>query len=479
SEKWAITLNAKQQAVRNGGAFPLVYDAQQAFASPFRLAQNAVAEMRDNVFNASLSVAFTGRKFNFTSQTAWQYNYRSYDQAIDADFSPLDAVSIFNNYGRDWNNSKALTQEIRLVSSLLSSKWKWTAGAYWFLQKNPVKQATKFGNDAKLLGSPDSLFSIINTTSAKNNGYSVYGQASYALNKQLELIIGLRYDHEQRELSVLSEYQKDPDPLFAIVPDTAATVKFHAVSPKAGLMWHAGHDIDLYFNYSRGYRAGGLTQISIDPGQAPLYPYQPEYSNNFELGIKSDINQKWYANAAAFYTTATDVQVPTLLLPDAITVTRNTGRLTSKGIEAELRGVLIKGLQLICNAGYTDAVYKNLQLPVQGQQKNFSGNRQIFTPEVTSLLVAQYELAITPAIKFITRGEWFYFGQEYFDLANTIRQGPYQLLNVRSGLAFKRSELMFWMRNLTDTRYMDYAYDFGGVHLGAPRTYGVTAHVRL
>jgi iron complex outermembrane recepter protein len=477
-EKWAVTLNAKQQATRNRGAFPLVYDVQQAFENPFRLSQNAVAEMTDNVFNSSLSVAFTGIKFNFTSQTAWQYNYRFYDQPIDADFSPLDAVSIFNDYGRNWNNSKAFTQEIRFVSSPLVSKWKWTAGAYLFVQKNPVKQATKFGNDAKLIGAPDSLFSIINTASAKNNGYSFYGQSSYALSKRLEVIVGLRYDHEQRKLSVLSEYQKDQS-LFAIVPDTAAAVKFHAVSPKAGLLWHATNNVNMFLNYSRGYRAGGLTQISIDPGQAPLYPYKPEYSNNIELGIKSEINQRWHANATVFYTRATDVQVPTLILPDAITVTRNTGLLTSKGIEAELRAAVIKGLQLVYNFGYTDAVYKNLQLPQQGQQKNFSGNKQVFTPEFTSMLAAQYELAISSTIKFIARGEWFYFGEEYFDLANFIRQSPYHLLNVRAGVSFKKLELMFWSRNLTDTRYVDYAYDFGGVHLGAPRVYGVSGHVRF
>jgi iron complex outermembrane recepter protein len=33
---------------------------------------------------------------------------------------------------------------------------------------------------------------------------------------------------------------------------------------------------------------------------------------------------------------------------------------------------------------------------------------------------------------------------------------------------------MFWIRNACDKKYIAYAYDFGAVHLGNPKTYGVT-----
>lgn len=41
--------------------------------------------------------------------------------------------------------------------------------------------------------------------------------------------------------------------------------------------------------------------------------------------------------------------MPTLLLPDAVTVTKNAGKLTSKGIELELAATPVKGLQVIYN----------------------------------------------------------------------------------------------------------------------------------
>jgi len=72
-----------------------------------------------------------------------------------------------------------------------------------------------------------------------------------------------------------------------------------------------------------------------------------------------------------------------------------------------------------------------------------------------------------------------YLGDTYFDLSNNIHQSPYSLLNTRFGITTKHFELMLWGRNLTDKKYIAYAYDFGAVHLGNPYTYGVTAKVKL
>ncbi|HYE53280.1 MAG TPA: TonB-dependent receptor, partial [Chitinophagaceae bacterium] len=257
--RWSLTLNLKQRAARNSGAFPLVFTAEEALQRPFMLTQNNVATMKDNILNASLSVMRAGTAFNFSSQTAWQRNYRYYTGSVDADFSALDAYAIYNNYGRSFNTSEVITQEFKLVSAPSSAGlWKWTAGSYLFMQDNPVKQATRFGQDAKLAGAPDSLFSIINTTTARNYGISFYGQANRIITSKLELIVGLRYDWERKKLSILSEYQKDPDPdpLFPLVPDTAAKILLDAFSPRVGLLFHASEQVNIYFNYGRGYRPG-------------------------------------------------------------------------------------------------------------------------------------------------------------------------------------------------------------------------------
>src|SRR6185437_1916651 len=483
NERWAVTLNVKHQNNRNNGAFPLVFGSDEALQHPFKLSQDATAKMIDNTANASLTINNTGSQFNFTSLTAWQQNHRYYNAPLDGDFSPADAVTIINNYGGKWNKVKVFTQEFRFTSpARKSSALKWTAGTYFFYQDNPSKQATHYGKDAGLLGVPDSNFATINTTAARNTGIAFYGQTNYSISKKLEIIAGLRYDYENKKLAVEGEYQPDGQSAFVTQPDTSATLHFNGLSPKLGVDYHVSNNSNLYVTYNRGYRTGGLTQLSSDPSQPPLYPYKPEYSNNFEAGIKNTFfKDRVRLNLAVFYTRVTDAQVPTLILPDAITVTKNTGKLSSKGAELELSATPLKGLQFNYNFGYTDAKYTSLKISQNGSSVDLNGKKQIFTPDITSMLAVQYNYAFESKqrLQLIVRGEWMQLGTEYFDLANTIKQTPYSLFNFRAGVSSKHFDLFLWSRNTGDKKYISYAYDFGAVRLGDPATYGTTLLVKL
>ena len=480
NDRWSVSLNAKHMANRNYGSFTLAPNADAAFADPFKVNQNAVAKLVDNTFNTSLTANYAGTRFNFSSQTSYQSNYRYYATPIDGDFSPLDAITIINNYGKKWNYIKVVTEELRFTSPASStSRLKWTAGSYLFYQHVPNKQATHFGKDAALVGSPDSNYAIINSTKAKSLGVAFYAQSKYAITNKVSVILGIRYDYQHSKQDVLGEYQPDASlvPIFETQPDTSASVSYSAFSPKLSVAYHPSSNVDLFATYSRGYRTGGLTQLGADPSQPPLYAYKPEYSDNFELGIKNNfLENRARANISFFYTTITDAQVPTLVLPAAITITKNAGSLTSKGVDAELATTILKGLEATYNVGYTDAKYTKLKLSQNGAEADLSGNRQIFTPGVTSLLVLQYNISLTSSnnLQLIVRGEWSYLGKQYFDLANSIVQSPYNLLNTRIGLKIKHAELYFWERNMANVKYIAYGYDFGAVHLGNPRTYGFT-----
>jgi iron complex outermembrane receptor protein len=481
SSLWSFTLNVKHNENRNNGTFPLASSVEDAFAGPFKVNQNAVATMTDNIFNSSASANYTGSGFNFSSQTTYQSNYRFYQTPIDGDFSPIDGVTIINDYGKKWNKVSVVTQEFKFTSpASTSSPFQWTAGTYLFYQNNPVKQATHFGNDAAYIDPNAQPNSYVQTTATgKSAGMAFFGQATYHITGNLDVIGGLRYDYEHKKQNVLGQYFMDgvSQPLFETRPDTSTTASFHAISPKLGLAYQASNNSNLYLTYSRGFRAGGLTSISADPSQPPLYAYKPEYSNNLEVGMKETfLENRIRLNLAAFYIRANDVQVPTLVLPQAVTVTRNAGELTSKGFEAEFSATPVHGLQFDYNFGYTKATYNTLKLSQNGAEVNLKGNRQLFTPSSTSMLALQYSLNLGTSLdlKFVVRGEWMNIGTQYFNLTNTIRQSSYSLINTRAGFAAKGFELMFWGRNLGNEKYIAYAYDFGAAHLGDPRNYGVT-----
>lgn len=484
NQQWSATLNVKHRNQNNNGAFPLTMGAEDAIVNPFVLNQNATTTMKDNSLNASLSVHYSGHSFDFVSQTAYQSNYRYYTKPIDGDFSPYDAISIINNYGTKWNNIKVWTQEFRISSPTSNNNpFKWTAGAYLFHQDAPVKQGTRFGKDANsIMMVGDSLFTLINTTNATKQGLAFFGQISYALTKQLNLTAGLRNDLEHQSQSVVGEYQHDPMPSpITIRPDTSASINFNAWSPKLALDYHFNDRTMAYLQYSKGFRTGGLSALGSDPSQPPLIGYLPEHSNNFELGVKNNLlNNHLSLNIAVFYTKVNDAQVPSLVLPDAITITKNVGKLNSKGIELELNTQASKNLSVQYSFGYTNASYESLKLSQGGSSINLDGKKQLFSPDISSLLAMHYAFAIKPGhSNAFIRVEWKYVGTTYFDLGNNIKQSPYHLINTSAGYNFKKMSAQVWGRNLLNQKYISYAYDFGAVHLGDPLNYGVTVSYRF
>ncbi|WP_290708604.1 TonB-dependent receptor [Flavihumibacter sp. CACIAM 22H1] len=477
SPKWTITANFKHQNNRNWGAFPLVNGLETALSEPYVLNQNAVGKMVDNTSNASISVQHRSNKILFSSQTAFQRNYRYYRSPLDGDFSPLDAVTIINDYGKKFNKVNVWTQEFRLNNTPSASAVNWTAGAYFFAQEAPVKQATHFGEDAEMIGAPMTNFSSITTSNARNRGLAFFGQVEYAISPKWTVLAGARYDYESRRLNVLGEFQPDGADPIVTRPDTSASAGFSAFSPKLGISYAPTAQGRIFANFTRGFRTGGLTSLGSDPSQPPLFSYKPEYSSNLELGFRQELfDRALRLGVTVFYTELTDAQVPTLVLPDAITVIRNTGKLLSRGIEFEVAAKPFKGLELDYNFGTTRAKYSILKVSSNGEELDLSGKRQLFTPSVTSMLAVQYRRIVFPKahLGIMVRGEWLYLGEQYFNLSNSIRQSPYQLLNARAGIYSRRSEFFFWSRNITDKQYVSYAYDFGAVHIAPPATYGLT-----
>ncbi|MFI5185875.1 MAG: TonB-dependent receptor [Chitinophagales bacterium] len=375
-------VESKTTANRNFGAFPLASNPLEAFSDPFKINQNAVAKLIDNTINSSLSVNYLTGHYMLSSQTAYQSNYHYYGSPIDADFSPIDGVTIINNYGQKWNNVKIVTQEFKFSSLTSLSRVKFVSGVFLFYQETPNKQATHFGKDAALVGSPGSNYAIINTTTIKDHGVSLYAQSTYEISNNADIIAGLRYDYQRSDENILGEYQPDasPTPIFQTQPDTSAAASYGAFSPKVSIAFHPITNMNFYVSYSRGYRTGGLTQLSLDPSQPPLYAYKPEFSNNFEIGLKNTFfKNQLRANISFFYSSITNVQVPTLILPDTITVTKNAGRLSSKGMEAELEAILLRNLEVNWNFGYTSARYTKFKLSQNGSVSDLSGKRQVFS----------------------------------------------------------------------------------------------------
>jgi len=483
TNRWSAQLDHKSYWGNNDGAFPLSSDITQALKKPFHLSQDQQSMMHDRTTNNSIVIRYKGSKIDLSIQNSFQKNYRYYHDVLDADFSDFNIVGIYNNYGNDFNFSRAFTQEIRINSTeQQSSKFKWIVGSYLYNQYSPTKQATVFGKNAEFIGAPMNDFSVINNNTSNNNGLAIYANGTYNITKKFSVISGIRFDRENRKLSVSSAFEKKPDPAMVTNPETSDKISYDAISPKMGIQFTPKENSLIYLTYNRGFRTGGLTSITSDPSQVPLIAYKPEYSNTFEAGIRTESkNKKVRSGFVVFYSIVNDLQVPTLVLPDAITITKNAGKLESKGIEYELNAIIFKGLTMNYNGGMTDARFKSFKTGQNGNVVDLAGKRQIFTPLSTDFISFQYQRKIDKEKKIgmILRAEYKFFGKQYFDVANTIKQDQYGLLNLKAAIEYKNTELSFWARNTGNKKYIAYAYDFGAVYLGNPRVVGMSLDVKL
>jgi iron complex outermembrane receptor protein len=272
-----------------------------------------------------------------------------------------------------------------------------------------------------------------------------------------------------------------------IKPNITANGTYSAVSPKLSLSYAVNDLSNIYASFTRGFRAGGINASSLPAGVRQTF--NPEFSNNYELGFKAFLlDKKLSVGASAFLIQWKDLQFYNLVAP--FTYAReNVGDAQSAGFELEITAIPAKGLQLDGSFGYNPTEYKGFNL----KRVNFGtgvetttaigGNSLSNAPSHTIFLGAQYEYTIATKLKAVVRGEVRNIGSYYTDIQNKIEQPTYTVINSRIGLTYDKYSLFFWGQNLNNERYLAFGNpdsSFGrSVRTAAPRTVGVTLSAKF
>jgi iron complex outermembrane recepter protein len=485
SPRLSATLNAKIANRENDGSYPLVANDSLAKAEPFKVNLNRLATDKDRTINTSLKIDYAADKFTISSITALQRNTRFYTDTLDADFGPRSFANVIVQDRDGFNTVRVFTQEIKVSSVPNASNFRWLGGVYFFSQNAPEQQGL-----VSVLAAPVTLANgskvfapyITDTrTQSDRTGFSSYFQGSLKLNK-FDITAGLRYDTENRDLNRTVDLLKN-----GTIRDTQRSFQTYSqggvISPKVSVSYQP-KEVDYYYvSYSRGFRAGGLNEAIVDP---KFSSYNAEYSDNIEIGSKHTfLNNRFKSNFTWFFTNWKDIQTPTYI-PGFQTVIQNAGSLFSQGFEWEMSGVVAKGLQVDVAWAWTDATFKNLEVanPFAPKNENFKDKKQIFTPESMINLAAQYNrpLGKKYPMELMLRANWQHIGETFFNLANTVRQQPYTMLNAQVALLTKNFDVILWGKNLGDTVYLGYGYTFPGINpvsLGNPRSVGLTLRGKL
>lgn len=253
--------------------------------------------------------------------------------------------------------------------------------------------------------------------------------------------------------------------------------EYSALLPKLGLRWAFAPGWSAFATYSEAYRAGG---VDVDTETGEAVPFDPEYTKNVEIGLRSDYRVFDFATNL-FHTDWRDQQVP--VPRGRFFVTENASRSRLYGAEASLGWRPLRPLRLQLALGTTDTKF----IDYQTSSADYSGNQFIVAPRFTGSLGAVWRhRGVMAAFNVSTRSK------SYTTPANleSERSEARTLLDGRVGLEDERWRLYVVGRNLLDADFVTETYQFPNGYTGAdsprgyasysaPRSFGVQMEFQL
>jgi iron complex outermembrane recepter protein len=226
----------------------------------------------------------------------------AYNKMIRREYSDWDATQYYDSDEYFRSSLDVFSQEARIASTG-AGRFGWVVGVFYSDQHLKEDFYSDFTDVAYIGG-------IVQTKYRQNaSSLGEFGQLNYQFNDSLKGILGLREDHETRELVNLNTgfLTGPPIPSFTGVlnpPSATSNLPSGKIevdyTPVAGTL--------IYESISRGVKSGGFTAHNTVSAPA-VDPFKPEKLTAYEIGVKSDVNQTLRVDAAVFYYRYTDQQV--------------------------------------------------------------------------------------------------------------------------------------------------------------------------
>ncbi|GGZ64066.1 TonB-dependent receptor [Paraglaciecola chathamensis] len=450
----------------------------------------------NQVDNIMLNVEYDYQGFTLTSTSA--YLKYDTDELIDVDYTGLD---LFNG-STQGEAFKQWSQEFR-VASPTDGSLDYIAGIY--LQDNELITYDNVLFGSTFAANP-AYVPLVNGSwdrdyAQDSEVFSAFAQLNWRITEQLSLTAGARYSKEEKEahrvLTLPGENTSGipanglfegspafgPQAGFEILMgaikiyahDLEGKRKESQLDPLLNLQYKVNEDTLLYASYTQGSKGGGFDIRSNSFPEQPTNPgsfeFEDEQATSYELGGKFSFGVL-EVNAAAFFTQYEDLQVTQFDGTVGFNV-QNAAEAEIKGVELDGRWLLAESLVLSGSLAYLDFEYLDFdvaqcapalvlanQVPSNSVQGlcNLSGERAIYTPEITGSLRLQYQQDV---------GDWAYMtygiNMEYSDEYNagvTLDPNTVQNSYTRWGLRVALADyddqwqVALIANNITDERVM-------------------------
>lgn len=414
-------------------------------------------------------------------------NFRKYESDLYSDdaalpFPALETHRVSNQY--------QYSEEARSTWQA-NDRTRLTYGIFGLGQQYALDQGTKLDGFVKGLGQPQTQFQ-------KNWSISAFSQGYYSVTEQVQLIAGLRFQHEKTSAisttantftATTGAYSAPGDPLIpGSFLEATGSKDWNNLGYKVGVQDQFTQRTMGYASYTRGFKSGGFTGRIANPQD--IGPFNPEHLDTFEIGLKTDLlDRRLRVNADVFYNIYHDMQVT-----QNITYTDgknsasivNAGAARIKGIELELTAVPVDNLTLTAYLAGLDARYTKYDTfilnPVTDQTVgiSYAGNRLMNSPKWSGGAGVTYALAAGPG-KVLVSAQDNFTTSKYtaFDDSPQELVGFINLVNATINWSpnDERWSIGVYGRNLTNRHYFGQklylAGTFAIASVGAPLEFGL------
>ncbi|MGA7724796.1 MAG: TonB-dependent receptor [Opitutaceae bacterium] len=333
-----------------------------------------------------LNINYSFDSFDVTLTTAyWARRSTQTEEASEMFDNPDQALAYFANYGlpnpgyygpsgtgeaygTEDDPTNQFSTELRFASTD-KGKLQWVTGAYFTHYWATWNFAGTTPNYTSFMdigtGAPATTpnwFDAYSPTTMEQ--YALYGNATYALTKNLKASVGLRVtDYDYQFASTISGWGSA---LGAATPSvqSGVTQSESVEDPKFNLSYEFSSDMTTYASVAEGFRPGGgnaaypttgvwaasFAGMNYTSGKWPS-TYNPDSVWSYEIGSKTRwLGRRLMVNASLYYEDWSHIQL--LAYPDDWAFNINGNKATIYGGDVEVRALLGGGFELAGSVGY-------------------------------------------------------------------------------------------------------------------------------
>lgn len=427
--EWRLRIGAERS--QDGGPRLSLLESR----NPFRVTSDIPGETQMERTQISLHYTQEGPWGRIKSITAWQ------DWQLDPSITDLDLIDS-HGYGMSSTivqDQQLWTQEFRWESPQEATPWSWRTGVFF------MNQASS-GDATRVLGGPYSETTLYDLTQWNA---AAYGRLSYAINPNLNVLVGTRVEY------VTSEIDRVKTSTFA--PQDAPVRGESGAwqcSPELGASYTINDTTRVFARTAIGVKPAGFSAFAKEESSAH---YHDEVAWTNELGTEVSMPDAHLTGSlTGFWNRIHDYQLnrsATDYTTDFYTV--NAGPVTTLGMEAEVRWQPVDSLTVQGCAGVTHAQFESAAT---------DGNPVPFVPAYTGSLGARYDFPHGYYIQSSGR----LTGATTFDESRDShsRQGAYFCWDAEIGYATKHFSVALFGRNLLDREY--YSFINRQIEAGVP-----------